>query len=331
MLIVCAFGMLDSLNYFVKLQFRDLYNFDYKLTLKDNISKDDLESLKSKYGNNTSKSNLIEIKDSNGRKTSNNVFITDASDKVRFIDNKKNFIKLSQKDGVYITYKLAKNEGYKLGDTITWHLVGNDKYYKSKIIGFNKDLQNQNMTITRKYYEKLGNTYQPDSLYTNKDLKDTKEIKNVELIQDLNSLEEGMSNMLSTMKTMIVLIICIAIALCAVIIYNMGVLSYTEKQYQFATLKVLGFKNKQIRKIFIKQNNIIAIISIILGLPAGYYLTDWLFKTAVEESYDFGANISLYSYIYAIVGTFLVSYIVSKVLSRKINSIDMVTSLKENE
>ena len=111
----------------------------------------------------------------------------------------------------------------------------------------------------------------------------------------------------------------------------MGVLSYTEKQYQFATLKVLGFKNKQIRKIFIKQNNIIAIISIILGLPAGYYLTDWLFKTAVEESYDFGANISLYSYIYAIVGTFLVSYIVSKVLSRKINSIDMVTSLKGNE
>ena len=51
-----------------------------------------------------------------------------------------------------------------------------------KIIGFNKDPQNQNMTITRKYYEKLGNTYQPDSLYTNKNLKNTKEIKNVELI-----------------------------------------------------------------------------------------------------------------------------------------------------
>lgn len=331
MLIVCAFGMLDSLNSFVKLQFRDLYNFDYKLNLKEDISKEDLEGLKSKYGNSTSKSNLIEIKDSKGNKTTNNVFITDALDKVRFVDNKKNFIKLSQKDGVYITYKLAKNEGYKLGDTITWHLVGSNKYYKSKIIGFNKDPQNQNMTITRKYYEKLGNTYQPDSLYTNKNLKNTKEIKNVELIQNLASLEEGMSKMLSTMKTMIVLIIGIAIILGAVIIYNMGVLSYTEKQYQFATLKVLGFKDKQIRKIFIKQNNIIAVISIILGLPAGYYLTDWLFKTAIEESYDFGASISIMTYIYAIVGTFLVSYIVSRFLSRKINSIDMVTSLKGNE
>ena len=331
MLIVCAFGMLDSLNYFVKLQFRDLYNFDYKLTLKEDISKEDLENLKSKYGNNTSKSNLIEIKDSKGNKKSNNIFITDTNDKIRFVDNKKNFIKLSQKDGVYITYKLAQNEGYKLGDTITWHLVGNNKYYKSKIIGFNKDPQNQNMTITRKYYEKLGNTYQPDSLYTNKNLKNTKEIKNVELIQDISYLENGMSNMLSTMKTMIILIIGIAIILGAVIIYNMGILSYTEKQYQFATLKVLGFKNKQIRKIFIKQNNIISTISIILGLPAGYYLTDWLFKTAIEESYDFGANINIITYIYAILGTFLVSYIVSKILSKKIDSIDMVTSLKGNE
>ena len=221
--------------------------------------------------------------------------------------------------------------GYKKGDIITWKIVGSDKYYKSKIVGFNKDPQNQNMTITRGYYEKLGNKYEPDSLYADKDLSNTKEIDNVLLIQDINSLEEGMSNMLSTMKSMIVLIIFIAIVLGAVIIYNMGVLSYTEKEYQFATLKVLGFRDRQIRKIFIKQNNIIAVISIILGLPAGFYLTDWLYKTAIEESYDFGANISIMTYVYATIGTFLTSYIVSKILSKKINNIDMVTSLKGNE
>ena len=96
-------------------------------------------------------------------------------------------------------------------------------------------------------------------------------------------------------------------------------------------MKVLGFRDRQIRKIFIKQNNIIAVISIILGLPAGFYLTDWLYKTAIEESYDFGANISIMTYVYAIIGTFLTSYIVSKILSKKINNIDMVTSLKGNE
>lgn len=331
MLIVCAFGMLDSLNSFIKLQFEDLYNFSYKLSLKSDISESNLNKLKDKYGSATSQASLIEIKNKDGKKESNNVLITDASNKVRFVDNKGKFIKLDSEDGVYITYKLASTMGYKKGDIITWKIVGSDKYYKSKIVGFNKDPQNQNMTITRGYYEKLGNKYEPDSLYTDKDLSNTKEIDNVLLIQDINSLEEGMSNMLSTMKSMIVLIIFIAIVLGSVIIYNMCVLSYTEKEYQFATLKVLGFRDRQIRKIFIKQNNIIAVISIILGLPAGFYLTDWLYKTAIEKSYDFGANISIMTYVYATIGTFLTSYIVSKILSKKINNIDMVTSLKGNE
>lgn len=57
--------------------------------------------------------------------------------------------------------------------------------------------------------------------------------------------------MLNTMKTMIILIIGIAVVLGSVIIYNLGILSYTEKQYQFSTLKVLGFSDKKIKKIFI--------------------------------------------------------------------------------
>ena len=274
---------------------------------------------------------MIEIKNKDGEKESNNIFITDAGNYVRFVDNKGKFIKVNNNKGVYITYKLAKTEGYKIGDTITWHLVGNNKYYKSNIVGFNKDPQNQNMTMTKEYYESLGNTYQPDSLYTDTDLSKTKEIKNVELIQDITALEESMNNMLSTMKTMIILIIVIAILLGSIIIYNMGILSYTEKQYQFATLKVLGFDDKKIKKIFIKQSNIIAIISIIIGLPAGFYLTDCIFKTAIEESYDFGASITLPTYLYAAIGTFLVSYLVSRFLARKITNIDMVTSLKGNE
>ena len=51
--------------------------------------------------------------------------------------------------------------------------------------------------------------------------------------------------MLSMMKKMIVLIIFIAAVLGIIIIYNLGILSYTEKQYQFATLKVLGFSDKK--------------------------------------------------------------------------------------
>ena len=331
MLIVCALGMLDSMNFFVKLQFEDLYNFDYKLNLKENLSNLELQTLYDKYGDNTSESLGIEIKSVNGKKEANNIFVTDAGNYVRFVDNNNKIKNKPADNGVYVTYKLAKTKGYKIGQKITWHIYGDNKYYTSKIIGFNKDPQNQNVSMTRKYLESLKIEYKPDSLYTNVDLSKIKEIKNVETIQNIDSLKEGMNGMLSMMKTMLVLIIGIAVLLGSIIIYNLGILSFSEKEYQFATLKVLGFNDKQIENIFIKQNNWIAIFSIILGLPMGFYLTDWLFKTAIEEHYDFGASITTRTYIISLVGTFIVSLLVSKFLARKIKKIDMVTSLKGNE
>lgn len=324
MLIVCALGMLNSMNYFIDLQFNKLYNFDYKLSLKNNLAEEELNNLKNKYGSATSKTYGIEIKGLDD----NNLFVTDAGDKVRFVDKKDKYMTLTNNEGVYITNKLGINENLKVGDTITWRLYGTDKYYTSTIVGMNKDPQNQNVTITREYLESIGIDYTPDTIYTDKTPEDD---KNIELSASVEELKKGMDNMLNTMKTMLVLIIVIAVILGTIIIYNIGILSLTEKTYQFATLKVLGFKDKQIRKIFIKQNSWIAIISIILGLPLGYALTSYLFKVAIEKHYDFGAHINIISYIIATIGTYLITYIVSNILSKKVEKIDMVTSLKGNE
>lgn len=330
-LIVCAFGMINSMNHFVKLQFDDLYNFDYKLTLKSDIKSEELENLENEYGNATSETLGIEIKDSNGERKANTIFVTDAKDLVRFQNKKDQFINIDSKDGIYVTSKLAETEGYKIGDKISWHIYGDQTYYESEIVGFNKDPQNQNLTMTREYMESLNLSYQPDSLYTNSNLKDIKDIKGVEVVQDIASLKTSMESMLSMMKTMITLIICFAILLGAVIIYNMGILSYSEKQYQFATLKVLGFKDKRIKKIFIEQNIWIAFASIIIGLPSGYFLTSWLFKKCLDDNFDFNVHINISTYLIATIGTFLVAYLVSKLLAKKINKIDMVSSLKWNE
>lgn len=329
MLIVCALGMLDSMNYFIKLQFEDIYNFNYKITLKSNITKEELNNLIDNYGDYTSKTYGIEILENNER-VSNNLVVTDAKDRLRFIDNKDKFIEINNNDGVYVTYKYAKNNNLKVGDTITWHIYGSDKYYTSKIVGLNKDPQNQNMTMTRSYLESLGLTYIPDSLYTNNN-EINKDNLGIELVQNIDNLTISMNSMLSMMKSMIMLIIFIAIILCIVIIYNLGILSFSEKEYQFSTLKVLGFDDKKIKNIFIKQNIWITIISIIIGLPLGYLLVDYLFKVAIEEHYDFSAYITLKTYIISMIITFVTTYIVSLKLSKKINKIDMVSSLKSNE
>jgi putative ABC transport system permease protein len=151
MLIVCALGMLNSMNHFIDLQYGGLYNFDYELSLKGNISDDRLDQLEDKYGSATSESLGIEIKDDEGNRNQNNAFVTDAGDYVRFQDNNDRFIELDRDDGVYMTYKLAELDGYELGDTVVWHIYGDDTYYESEIVGFNKDPQNQNISMTRGY------------------------------------------------------------------------------------------------------------------------------------------------------------------------------------
>lgn len=330
MLIVCAFGMLNSMNHFIKLQFDDLYNFNYKLSLKETIKDDELKVLTDKYGDNTSETLTIETKIGKEREA-NTIFVTNAGNLVRFQNKNGEFIKINKNNGVYVTRKLADQKDLKVGDTIKWHIYGVNKYYESKIVGLTKDPQVQNLTMTKEYLESLDIDYKPDSLYTNTDLKGIKDIKNVSLVQDINELKNGLESMLSMMKSMIILIIIFAIGLGAIIIYNMGILSYSEKQYQFATLKVLGFSDKKIKKIFVQQNNWITVLSIIIGLPTGYYMTSWIFKSVIADNYDFSAYINLSTYLIAIVGTILVSIIVSRMLSKKVNKIDMVSSLKANE
>ncbi len=330
MLIVCAFGMLNSMNHFIKLQFEDLYNFNYKLSLKENIKDDELKVLTDKYGDNTSETLTIETKIGKEREA-NTIFVTNAGNLVRFQNENGKFIKVNKNNGVYVTRKLADQKNLKVGDTIKWHIYGVNKYYESKIVGLTKDPQVQNLTMTKEYLESLDIDYKPDSLYTNTDLKGIKDIKNVSLVQDINELKNSLESMLSMMKSMIMLIIVFAIGLGAIIIYNMGILSYSEKQYQFATLKVLGFSDKKIRKIFVQQNNWITVLSIIIGLPTGYYMTSWIFKSVIADNYDFSAYINLSTYLIAIIGTILVSTIVSRMLSKKVNKIDMVSSLKANE
>lgn len=329
-LIICAFGMLNSINYFIKLQFKDLYNFKYKLSLNENITEEETNELINKYDGTSSETLNIEII-LNNKKETNNLFVTDAGNYVRFVDEKDNFMKIDNESGVYVTRKLASENNLKVDNTIKWKVYGNDKIFESKIVGLNKDPQNQNMTVTKGYLESLGIKYKADTLYTNKNLKNVDKIDKVDVIKSTEGLEKGMNKMLNTMKSMIVLIIFIAIVLGSVIIYNMGLLSFTEKTHQFATLKVLGFSDRKIKKIFVKQNIWVLIISIILGIICGKYLVSYLFTNALDAHYDFKAHIELSTYIISALGTSIVTYLTMKLLSRKINEIDMVSSLKESE
>lgn len=326
MLLVCAFGMYDTINDYFTWEYEVLNQYKNKISLQDSYTQQDLDALTSKYGNHTTQDLSIEF-NLNDKTYTKALCVNDSKGMVAYTNHRKEEMKLKD-TGIYITEKLAEQYHLKKGDSITWHRLGDDTYYTSKIIGMNRDPQNQQFNMSKTYYESLGLSYHPTAIYTNSTVKKTNGISK---ISTLSSIQKGMENILQTMKTMVVLLIVFAVILGSVILYNLGVLSFSEKQYQFATLKVLGFKDRQIRSIFIKQNNWIAIVAILIGLPFGYLMLDYIYTNALSEGFDFDATVHLISYAYAIIGTFLVSYIMNLILARKIKSIDMVSSLKANE
>ena len=330
MLIVCAFGMLDTMDSYLDWQFEKLYNFNYKLSLNNDYTDQEYNNLTEKYGSATSETLGIEIKKKDGNKDTNTVTINDAKDYLKYTGHNREYIDIGD-DGVFITEKLSKTLGINVGDSITWHIFGNDKWYTTKVIALNRDPQSQSINMTKAFADSLEIEYKADSIYTNIDLSNVEALDGVKVIQSISNLKEGMQSMLQTIRMMVVILIVVSVILGFVIIYNLGVLSYSEKGYQFATLKVLGFDDKKIKKIFVMQNIWITIIAIIIGLPLGYMMVDYIFKAALGDNYDFSAKIKILSYIYATLGTFIVSYFVNKILANKVKSIDMVTSLKANE
>lgn len=106
------------------------------------------------------------------------------------------------------------------------------------IVGLNFDPQNQNMTASKEYIESLGIKYKLDTLYTKSNLKSKD--KGRLTVQSIESVKSGINKMLETINSMTGLIVMFVCILGIVIMYNMSFLSFMEKNYQFATLKVLG-------------------------------------------------------------------------------------------
>ena len=310
-------------------EFDTINNFEYKLSLGSDYTDKQFNDIISKYGDATSQTTGIEFKNNN-EIIIKPLTINDTNGFLQVTDHNRHPFTMND-DGLYITEKMSQVNNLKPGDIVEWHIIDSDNWYKTKIVGLNRDPQAQQFNCTKKFFDTLDEEYKADSVYTNEDLSGIKEISGVNTIQTVKNLEDGMNSMLNMMYSLIALLIVVSVILAIVIIYNLGIMSFSEKEYQFATLKVLGYKYKQIKKIFIKQNIWIGILAIIIALPLGNYMTDYIFKNAIGDTYDFEAMIKPATFIMSSIGTFVVVYIVNQFLAKKIKKIDMVSSLKGNE
>ena len=230
-----------------------------------------------------------------------------------------------REDGVYLCLRLADRA--KIGETIEFSPYGSEETYRVKVVGYNRSIMTESVTMTDKYADELGIKYSVSALYTDKDFS---EIPSSELIsgkQDKKQLMDSFQSFISIMDGMVFILILAAVILGIVVLYNLGVMSYVERSRELATLKVLGFRSKKIGQLLITQNLWLTVIGVILGLPAGLGTLYWML-TALAGEYEMKLMLGPLTYSVSILLTFGVSLLVGWMVARKNKKIDMVEALK---
>ena len=129
---------------------------------------------------------------------------------------------------------------------------------------------------------------------------------------------------------MVYVVTVVAVALAALVLYNLGILSFTEMEREIATLKVLGFRANVLRKLLLTQNLIFTAIGFILGIPLGFYFMT-LMMNAADDSLYYIPTLTWGNILVSAAITFAISIGVNLMFSDKINDLNMVEALKDVE
>lgn len=325
-LLFSSLGLYTSMQNMSDWTFNNVQTFETKIT--GNFYDEDYKNalLKDMFGEELMECS-VEMQFKNDKKTVSFTGI-ESQDYLRLYNTHKEQIKLNE--GIALSKNIADELNIKIGDRIKFKFSGTDKWYMEIVSSIIRTPISQGITMMKSDMDKGNIPFQatsiigeiPEHIKINSDY--------VSSIQNKSDLQSGLNTMLNASVMLSSLFLIMAILLGSVILYNLGTISYMERYRDMATLKVLGFNDKRIRKLMVQQNLWLTIIGIIIGLPAGYKLVSVMIGT-IQSSIDMRVYLPVYVYAFSILGTFFISWIINKMLSRKVKYIDMVSALKINE
>ena len=325
-LLVCAFGMYDGMNDLKEWEYTQINHYDSKLVIEEDATQSEIDDVADKVNGDEIMEGAIEI-ESDGTKKSGSLLVLNETDLITPTDYDRNHVEIKD-DEVSISEKMAKMLDVGVGDTVKWHIVGSDKWVKTKIDKIHADPISQGFIMSADKLEDLDLNYTTTSIVTQEHV--TKDYDGVKAASSMKNMTSSWEEMTESMWLLIYILIFFASILAVVVLYNLGLLSFTEIEREIATLKVLGFKTGALRKLLLTQNLWFTAVGFILGLPVGYYILAIMWESSGDSFYIL-PSISLTNFLLTLVITFALSILVNLMFSRKIRKLDMVESLKSGE
>lgn len=345
-LLLTGFGIKDSVIDIPTAQYGNIFHYESMVSL---LNTNGLKELKQYMDSNENIENYSEIYASTGSLKNEsynydiNIFVPNENqsfDKVcNLIDNVNNKLELSDK-GIIITDKVAELLNVTTGDEITL-VDSNNAEYSLKIDGIAKNYVSHYVYMSKEFYENNIKSYETNMILVNtQDMTDearnkiSEEILSIEGVASVtvvSNLIETIKDMLDTLNYVVIILIVASALLAFVVLYNLANINIGERKREIATLKVLGFYDKEVDNYINKENMIFTIIAILFGLVFGTFLTNAIIESVEIESLRFMIKISPLSYVYSAAMTASFSIIVNWVIHFILKKIDMIESLKSVE
>ena len=322
-LLVGGMGMKDTMDAFLDTFYEKAINYRYRVNLDtETVTNEEARALAEELEGDWCAQQAVQIGDKGYGLEIYNV----TRDKVRFVDADMKILPLSD-EGAYICGRIARDFSLKAGDSITFSPYDSDLKITVPVAGV-LDSMTESVVMTEKCAEKAGIPYTVSTIYT--DREDVPAGNHILNTQSKKSIMDSFDTFMDLMNKMIWLLVIAAVVLGIVVLFNLGIMSYTERYREMATLKVVGFKDSRIGRLLISQNMWLMVIGIALGIPAGIGVLQYLL-TALAAEYELKLVLGPATWLVSVLLTFGVSMTVGLMIARKNRTIDMVAALKTEE
>ena len=342
-LVYTGFGLRDSIMAIPNKQFGDVFLYSMQADLKGDVSESQEKDLVSYLSNSQNiqeskfiREQSVDLENGNLTKSGVTLIATDNLDDFINLRNRTTKEKLNlSDDGAIISEKTAKMLGLKVGENVT--IQNGNSHYDIKITGITENYVNHYLYVTENTYKEIyGKSIQYNQILiksTNTDDASNYLLQNSNIsgVMVTGGIKTTFENMMNSLNYVVVVLIVSAGLLAFVVLFNLNSINIEERKRELATIKVLGFYDKEVANYIYRENIVLTIISAILGLGLGIIMSSYVITTAEIDKVMFSRELNILSFIYAFVITIVFAFVTNLIMNRSIKKIDMIESLKSVE
>ncbi|PWJ48067.1 ABC transporter permease [Faecalicatena contorta] len=337
-LILCGFGLMSSINGMLGKAFNETVQYNVEIKLRTALAQEQLSDI---YGMLNGAKNIDEtmafgiyLYGENCQMQNPYLVVMDEEQKsLNFKDINGMTVRLPEK-GVLITQRMAEYLSAGVGDTLKAERL-DGTVLSFKVAGIVDFPVGNEVYMGKTAFEKVSDL--PFLVRTllidgqGLDLDSLKSDPRISLVETKAEMRNNMLIVLETLQIFQVILIVFSGLLAFAVMIVLGRMNYYERTRELATLKVLGFYKKEMKRLVLRENIWITLF----GLPFGYMVGTLLLRVILQQATTPDLEIvPMISSFGIVIGfTFILGFtmLVNYVMGRKFKSIDMVASLKSVE